>query len=370
MSEGRTASQSGKRTLDDARTAKTDEFYTQLVDIENELKHYKEQLNGKVVLCNCDDPKESKFFEYFALNFNTLGLKKLIATSYAGSPIVGGQLPLIEIEGLKPEGKEPYLVEINEVLDFNSDGAINLLDVDYLLRHDKNASRPLKGDENYCGGDFRSSECLNVLREADVVVTNPPFSLFREFLDILEEHNKTFLIIGNTNAITYKEVFALIKQNKFRTGYTKFNVGMFFEVPGHWVKYHHIDEHTGKKMARVSTSCWFTNMEVKKHKEFLPLYKKYSPAAYPKYENYDAIEVGKVADIPVDYDGVMGVPITFLDKYNPDQFEILGSNLTLGIPMAQIAEKGTYPQGGPSFYLCNVNGTYRRVYTRIVIKRK
>ena len=361
---------SGNRTLASARAAKQDEFYTQLNDISNEVKHYRAHLRGKTILCNCDDPFESNFFKYFAANFNALGLKKLIATSYAGSPIVGGQLPLFDIEGLKPEGREPYAVEINEVLDLNNDGAISLEDVDYLLRHDKNASRTLTGDATYGAGDFRSRECVEILKQADIVVSNPPFSLFREYVAQLVEHDKQFLIIGNTNAITYKEIFKLIMENKFRTGSTMFNVGMFFLVPDDWERYHHIDELTNSKMARVSTSCWFTNMEVAKHHEFIPLYKRYSPNEYPKYANFDGIEVAKVAEIPVDYDGAMGVPITFLDKFNPEQFEILGSSMTLGVPMAQVAEKGTFLQGGPSFYLDNGNGTYRRQYHRIVIKRK
>ena len=188
------------------------------------------------------------------------------------------------------------------------------------MKHDKNSSTALKGS-----GDFRSKECVDILKEADIVVTNPPFSLFREYVAQLEEHKKKFLIIGNTNAITYKETFSLIKENKMRTGYTNFNVGMFFVVPDDWEKFHHIDEN-GKKIARVSTSCWFTNLEVNKHKEDLILFKKYegNEEDYPKYENYDAIEVNRVANIPVDFKGLIGVPITFVDKHNPSQFEIIG----------------------------------------------
>ncbi len=308
---------SSNKNLHNAGVAKKDEFYTQSVDIENELKHYKDQFQGKVVFCNCDDPYESNFFKYFANNFNHLGLKKLIATSYVPSPIVGTQLPLFEIEGLKPEGKQPYKVEINEVLDANGDGATGLSDVEYVLKHDKNIATHMKGN-----GDFRSDECAELLKEADIVVTNPPFSLFREYIAQLVEYNKKFLIIGNTNALTYKEIFKLVKENKIRTGYTNFNVGMFFVVPDDWELFHHIDE-KGKKIARVSTSCWFTNLDVEKHREFITLYKNYSPTEYPKYDNFDAIEVSKVSEIPKDYDGAMGVPITFVDKYNPDQFEII-----------------------------------------------
>ena len=320
-----------------------DEFYTQLKDIEDELRYYKDQFRDKVVYCNCDDPFESNFFKYFAANFNALGLKKLITTSYVKSPIVGGQLPLLEIEGLKPRGKEPFKIEINEVSDVDSDGAIGLADVEWLLKHDANISTPLTGD-----GDFRSSECVGLLREADIVVTNPPFSLFREYISQLIEYNKKFLIIGNTNAITYKETFRLIKDDQLCTGYTNFNVGMFFLVPGHWEKFHHIDEH-GNKIARVSTSCWFTNLEVTKHHDFMTLFKKYTPEEFPKYDNYNAIEVSKVSEIPADYDGIMGVPITFLDKYNSEQFEIVGSNRGIDQDPNGIYGRGSYLNGKEVF---------------------
>ena len=303
--------------LNKAGQAKKDEFYTQIVDIEKELKHYKEQFRGKVVYCNCDDPFESNFFKYFAANFNAMGLKKLITTSYTKSPIAGGQLPLFEVKGLKPKGKEPFKIELNEVSDTDADGAVGLTDVKWLLKNDANIATSLKGD-----GDFRSNECIELLKQADIVVTNPPFSLFREYVAQLVEYEKKFLIIGNTNALTYKEIFKLIKDNKLRTGYTNFNVGMFFVVPNDWEQFHHIDG-TGKKIARVSTSCWFTNMEVEKHKQDITLYKKYTPEEYPKYDNYNAINVDTYTDIPYDYKGVIGVPITFVDKYNPEQFEII-----------------------------------------------
>jgi len=303
-----------------ASKAKKDEFYTQLSDIEKEVKHYKSFLVGKIIYCNCDDPYESNFFKYFAANFKALGLKKLITTSFTGSPIAGGQLSLFDLEGLKPNGKQPFKIEITEVPDLDNDGAIGLLDVEMLLKNNKNSVTPLIGD-----GDFRSSECVKLLTEADVIVTNPPFSLFREYIQLLESHEKKYLIIGNTNSITYRETFKLIKENRIRTGYTNFNVGMFFEVPADWEKFHHIDDN-GKKIARVSTSCWFTNFEVSKHRDFLTLYKKYNQTDYPTYSNYDAIEVSKVSDIPMDYEGTMGVPITFVDKYNPEQFEILDIN--------------------------------------------
>lgn len=323
-----------QKNLHIAKQQKLDEFYTQIGDIERECSRYREQFKGKVIFLNCDDPVESNFWRYFALNFTRLGLKKLIATHF-------------------DREKSTYKLELTG--DMNEDGTVNDNDI---------VKTPLKQN-----GDFRSDECIEILKEAAIVVTNPPFSLFREYLNQLIDYGKQFLIIGNTNALTYKEVFALVKENQLRTGYTNFNVGMFFHVPGSWEKYHHIDK-DGRKMARVSTSCWFTNLDVKKHNEYLPLYKTYSPEDYPQYFNYDAIEVSKAADIPVDYDGKMGVPITFIDKYNPEQFEIIGSSITLGKPMAELAPKGTYTQGGPSFYIANSDDTYRRLYHRVVIKHK
>jgi len=371
-----------KKDLTKAKVSKNDEFYTQLSDIEKEVKHYKDQFKDKVVYCNADDPFESNFFKYFASNFNMLGLKKLIVTSYAGSPIVGKQLSFFDIEGVKNEKKkEPMKIVINEIKDFNNDGAVNILDVEHLLKHDKNTATPLKGT-----GDFRSKECVEILKEADIVVTNPPFSLFREFVAQLVEYKKKFLIIGNTNAITYKEIFKLIKEDKLRTGFTNFNVGMFFVVPDDWEKYHHIDEN-GKKIARVSTSCWFTNLEVEKHKEDIILYKTYkgNEVEYPQYDNYDAIEVSKVANIPIDYEGQMGVPITFVDKYNPTQFEII----TLGIGEDNFAPTKKYKKFRDPItkqfvsdkrdyllYVKDKNGKYltsenyrvNKVYARIIIK--
>lgn len=369
-----TSAGNSNSVLRKANKDKKDEFYTQLSDIEKEMKNYKNQFKGKTIYCNCDDPYESNFFKYFAMNFNALGLKKLITTSYVGSPIAGGQLSLFELEGLKPSGKQPFKIEICEVPDLDGDGAIGLLDVEMLLKLDKNIVTPLLGD-----GDFRSKECVSLLEEADIVVTNPPFSLFREYLQLLEKYKKDFIIIGNTNSITYREVFKLIKEDRLRTGYTNFNVGMFFEVPDEWEKFHHIDD-KGRKIARVSTSCWFTNLEVSKHKELITLYKKYSKKAYPTYANFDGIEVSKVSDIPMDYSGVMGVPITFVDKYNVDQFEIVG----LGISNSGI-EVGVKPYSKKDkkyrkeiqkraavdgdLYLI-VDGTVVVPYARVLIKNK
>lgn len=300
--------------LHKASAAKKDEFYTQLVDIEKELKHYKDQFRGKVVYCNCDDPFESNFFKYFAANFNALGIKKLITTSYVKSPIVGGQLPLFEVEGLKPSGKEPFKIEINKVSDTNADGAISLADVEWLLKHDANTATPLNGS-----GDFRSGECIELLKQADIVITNPPFSLFREYVAQLVEYDKKFLILGNVNAITYKEIFKLIKENKIWLGYCN-NRDKKFEVPDDYDGAKIIN---GKKM-KIVGAIWYTNLDTTKRHEKLDLYKKYNPKEYLKYDNYDAIEVSKLSEIPVNYDGAIGVPITFVDKYNPEQFEVLG----------------------------------------------
>ena len=338
----------GNTSLHAANKAKQDEFYTQISDIENELKHYKTLFRDKIVFCNCDDPYESNFFKYFALNFNQLGLRKLIATCYNGSPVSGNELLLDFGTTVDDPKKVAYKVEITEVTDANGDGAINLADIQYLMQNNKNVISILKGN-----GDFRSPECVELLKEADIVVTNPPFSLFREYLALLDQYNKHFVIVGNTNALTYKEVFRMFQVNKIRTGYTNFNVGMYFAVPDTYEKFHHIEN--GKKIARVSTSCWFTNLPVRKHTENLVLYKNYTPEDYPHYDNYDAINVNTYIDIPCDYEGVMGVPITFLDKYNPDQFEIIGAMTTTKVD--------EYNFGYPY-----INGV--KLYARILIRRK
>lgn len=343
-----------QKNLQIAKQQKKDEFYTQLADIENELKHYKDQFRGKVVFCNCDDPYESNFFKYFANNFNHLGLKKLIATSYTKSPIVGQQVLPLDIEGLKPSGKEPFKIEINKVPDTDGNGAIDLSDVQYLLKHDKNVATPLNGN-----GDFRSDECTELLKEADIVVTNPPFSLFREYIRQLVEYDKKYLIIGNKNAITYKECFGLIKEDKLWLGYRNINSDMWLEVP-EGEKYEKIID--GKRLKHIM-ACWFTNLETTKRHEEYVMYKKYTPEAYPEYDNYDAINVNVVAEIPKDYDGTMGVPITYLDKYNSEQFEILSSNdirKASTVPFKQhglIKDKDSAINGKPT-------------YVRIVIKKK
>ena len=321
----------GNSNLHDSARNKQDEFYTQLSLIESEMKHYKHHFVGKTILCNCDDPYESNFFKYFAMNFNALGLKKLITTCYASSPVTGqefeyyidngGQLSFIadaDNSPMQETERKPYKVEITEVNDENNDGRIDLSDVEYLMRNKKNTMTLLDGD-----GDFRSPECVQLLREADFVVTNPPFSLFREYIALLEEYQKHYIIIGNMNAVTYKEIFPMIAENRLWLGY---NSGHFwFKVPDSYeVKKtdFKIDEN-GQKWRRMGNICWFTNVDIEKRHENMVLFRNYTPELYPKYDNYDAINVNKTVDIPCDYYGVMGVPITFLDKYNPDQFEIV-----------------------------------------------
>ena len=285
--------------LHTAKATKNDEFYTQLEDIENELKYYKDYFKGKVVYCNCDgflNKEKSNFFMYFSLNYEFLGLKGLICTKY------------------NPNGKGKkyeYYGDLN---------GNNYPDEEEVFTSE------LEGD-----GDFRSEECIELLKKCDIVCTNPPFSLFRQYVAQLFEYNKDFLIIGNVNAISYKEVFPLIKENKMWLGVSSFNKGMYFGVPDDYTyadTYKFDRERNGKKVMRVSSICWFTNLDHKKRHEELLLYKKYNEEEYPKYDNYDAIEVGKTKDIPMDYNGIMGVPITFLDKYCPTQFEIVGQMMT------------------------------------------
>lgn len=310
------------KNLNQAKSAKKDEFYTQLVDIENELKHYKEHFKDKVVLCNCDDPRVSNFFHYFSYNFEKLGLKKLITTCY--------------------KNQERDLFSQND-----SERAIWL---EY--NGDKNNNRVPDPNEigiNYFegDGDFRSKECIELLKQADIVVTNPPFSLFMEYVAQLIEYDKKFIIVGHQNAIHYKEIFPLIKENKLWLGYG------FKGGAAHFISKYEDTATAGdhrKGMIRVSGVNWFTNLEIQKRHKDLILIKIYNSTEYPSYDNYEAINVNKTSDIPCDYSGLMGVPITFLDKYNPEQFEIVGTS-TMDMP-----------KGAPY-----VNG--KRIYERILIRR-
>ncbi len=317
--------------MNDSARNKQDEFYTQLSLIESELKHYRRHFTGKVVLCNCDDPYESNFFKYFAMNFNSLGLKKLITTCYATSPVTGkefeyyveddGQLSFLPLENAAPiqEERQPYRVEITEVTDKNGDGRVDLADVEFLMRNQKNTMTLLDGD-----GDFRSPECVELLKQADIVVTNPPFSLFRDYIALLVKYGKQFLIIGNLNAVKYKEILPLFMTDKVWLGC---NSGHYwFKVPDSYEEKRtdfKIDE-TGQKWRRMGNICWYTNLDTERRHEDITLFRPYSPEKYPKYDNFDAIEVSRTADIPCDYFGVIGVPITFMTKHNPEQFSIVG----------------------------------------------
>ena len=321
----------GNKSLKAAVRAKEDEFYTQLTDIEKELRHYIQHFRDKTILCNCDDPFESNFFKYFVLNFNRLGIKKLIATCYATSPIMGSQLhyhvgkdgqmsfSFGDESDTDENTKHPYKAVVTKVYDKTGDGGVDMLDVAELFISGENQLAELHGD-----GDFRSDECLELLMESDIVVTNPPFSLFREYVSTLLEYNKHFIIIGSQNAITYKEFFPLLMQNKVWLGYG--NGDMSFRVPEYFEPRETrfwIDE-DGQKWRSLGNIAWFTNLDIRKRHEEMILVRRYNTSEYPQYDNYDAIEVSKTADIPCDFNGVMGVPITFMYKYNPDQFEIVG----------------------------------------------
>lgn len=335
-------------SLHAASIAKQDEFYTQYEDIQSELNHYEKHFEGKTVLCNCDDPFESNFCKFFLRNFNYLGLKRLICTSYSTSSVAWQQMTIWDYLGEQVTSKNGhgYVMDIESVPMANGRGVTDE-DIDKLLKSE-NVVRKLNGD-----GDFRSDECIEYLKQADIVVTNPPFSLFREYVALLMKYEKKFLIIGNQNNITYKEIFPLIQQDKIWLGW-KFG-DMAFRVPDYYeprATRFWVDEN-GTKWRSFGTICWYTNLDHDKRHEKLVLYRKYygNEEDYPYYANYDAINVDKVADIPCDYFGEMGVPITYLDKHNPEQFEIIGASRWLGRPMSEIAPKGSYVAGGVRFYL-------------------
>ncbi len=317
--------------LHKARNAKNDEFYTILSDIERELRHYKGHFKDKAVFCNCDDPRVSNFFHYFSYNFEKLGLNKLITTCYKNQNM--------DLFSQHDTERAIYL-------EYDGDrNKNNVPDPDEI------GIKQLKGD-----GDFRSQECIELLKKSDIVVTNPPFSLFREFVAQLIEYNKKFLIVGTWNAITYKETFKLLMDNKIWIGVNSNRNFSGFIVPKHYPLHGteaRIDEN-GNRIVSSNNTCWFTNLDIAKRHEELILYKTYDPELYPTYDNYDAIEVSKTNDIPIDYNGVMGVPITFMNKYNPDQFEILG--------IANSARWIGYE------CLTVING--KRIYNRLLIKNK
>ena len=387
--------------LSNAKKAKQDEFYTQYVDIQKEVEAYLEfdprTFRGKVVYCNCDDPFESNFLKYFAANFNKLGLKKLVTTSYDGSPIAGqGTLFPEYIEGNGKRQKPKALaVTLDRVKDEDGDGAANVTDVELFLKRNKAARIALKADEKYPGGDFRSLECIALLKEADIVVTNPPFSLFREYVAQLVEYGKKFLIIGNVQALTYKEIFPLVKANKLWMGVTIHSGDREFRVPDHYplnAAGSRVDEN-GVKYIRVKGVRWYTNLDHGRRHQKLPLmtvednlrFSKHKEingkASYDRYDNYDAIEVPFTDAIPGDDDGVMGVPITFLDRYNPDQFEIVGTTESNDPDNAYRTRVYTSQEcreaydklfGKPGVYDLNASGVVNgvKVYKRILIRRR
>ena len=314
-------------SLHKAKEAKNDEFYTQYDEIQIEINHYEDKFNGKTVLCNCDDPFESNFCKFFLRNFNYLGLKRLICTSYSSSPFVGQQMTIFDESNNIVKTGHGYVMDIREVPMENGRG-VSDDDIDKLLHSKKCGVKRLKND-----GDFSSDECIEYLKQADIVVTNPPFSLFREYVSLLMKYSKQFLIIGNVNAITYKEIFPLIKDNKLWLGCRNLNKDMYFNVKREYQKYLLENKKEGSAykiingvvMGRLASACWFTNMDHNKRHEKLVLYRKYygNEQDYPKYDNYDAINVDKVSDIPCDYYEDIGVPITYLDRHNPEQFEIV-----------------------------------------------
>ena len=354
------------KNLNAAKTAKKDEFYTQMKDIERELQHYWPHFRGKVVLCNCDDPYESNFFKYFALNFNQLGLKKLICTCFDGSPVLGNEL-LLDFGDFTDEPKKmAYKVEITEVRDLNGDGAVDLADVQYLLRNDKNAISLLRQH-----GDFRSAECIELLKQADIVVTNPPFSLFREYIGQLMEYEKKFVVMGRMSALHYSEIFPLIMQNKLWCG-VNFNISAVYKAP-----YENTLDANRKfviskgfnpdeNYIKVPAICWFTNLDISKRHESIDLICKYNEEENPHYDNYDAIDVGRIQDIPYDFDGVMGVPNTIIGQYNPDQFEIIG--LGCGDLGKQVGVSKNYR--GRTDLALTKEGKHKCPYSRILIRNK
>jgi len=348
--------ESKNNNLHSAKNSKKDEFYTQLIDIEKELKHYKEHFKDKVVYCNCDDPRVSNFFHYFSYNFEKLGLKKLIATCYKSqnmdlfSKNDSEKAIYLEYEGDKNKNNIPDTEEIG--------------------------IKKLKGD-----GDFRSKECIELLKQADIVVTNPPFSLFREYVAQLIKYDKKFIIIGNKNAITYKEIFKLIKEDKLWIGNTPMSTDMLFDVPKNYSEELIVNKKEGSGYKIVSgvvkgraQAVWFTNLDIAKRHEDLILYKTYNEEEYPKYDNYNAINVDTTKDIPMDYAGYIGVPITFLDKYNPEQFEIIGlANDKREIDPAFVQGEEIYLDLQHKKFVgmvLNENGKLRATYARIIIKNK
>lgn len=368
----------GNSNLAAAKNAKNDEFYTRLTDIEKEMRYYRKHFKGKTVLCNCDDPFESNFFKYFVLNFNRLGLKKLITTCYATSPIMGsqlkyhmdntGQMCFSFDEELVADynAKRPYKAVVTTVHDTTGDGGVDMFDVAELFKSGDNQLTMLEGN-----GDFRSQECLDLLDEADVVVTNPPFSIFREYVAVLLEHNKSFVIIGHMNALKYKEMFPLLKENKIWLGNKSLSGGMDMIVPKRIfdptkVKKYYLDEDRNY-IVNIMGVCWYTNLDIKKRHEEMILVKRYDEDLYPSYINFDGIDISSVVNIPCDYAGNMGVPITFMEHFNPEQFELIGTST--GELGRSIGVKPNY-RGRTDVSYLKPNGEPTCPYQRFIIRNK
>lgn len=371
----------GNANLNSAKTARKDEFYTQLTDIEKEMRYYRKHFAGKTVFCNCDDPFESNFFKYFVLNFNRLGLKKLIATCYSGSPIANQQLSIFDVVGTTEHRENrPYKAIVTTVYDKTGDGGIDMFDVAELFKSGENELCELVGD-----GDFRSPECLALLDESDIIVTNPPFSLFRDYVAVLVEHKKKYIIIGNLNAVKYKEIFPLLVDDQMWLGASIHSGDRAFYVPDDYPLQAAgcgVDPESGRKYIRVKGVRWFTNLDIKQRHEEMILVRHYSSDQYPKYDNYDAIDVSSANEIPCDYDGLMGVPISYLDKYNPDQFEIIGiSDLPETMPgispLGDVWIRTYRSEGGTGHYTANMRslglsayGRHKVVFSRLIIRNK
>ena len=361
LEPGQPSKPSKNDALNSAGTLRKDEFYTQYEDVAAELTNYAERLRGKRVFCNCDDPIQSAFVQFFVANFNELGLKELTATSYSGSKLAWEDAKFDKIN----QAQKAVITNVVDGSVLQPDGSVSWK---RLFDLEGNELTNLRGD-----GDFRSAECVELLEGADLVATNPPFSLFREYVGLLLAHKKDFIILGNMNASTYKEVFPLFKENKvwygesIRSGDRKFHVPDTYPLDAAGCG---VDE-SGRRFIRVKGVRWFTNLQNGWRSERLELTATYKPNAYPQYENYDAIEVGRVADIPIDYGGVMGVPITFLDKFCPDQFEILmlaNGNARTNVPLEMLKEVGYTPHERDKGGVGVIDG--QRSYARIMIRKK
>ena len=342
-------------TLNRAKDARNDEFYTRYDDIQQELNHYEDHFKGKTVLCNCDDPFESNFCKFFLKNFNYLGMKRLICTSFTSSPVVGTQMAIFDYMDEPVKRGFGYVMDITEVPMKNGRG-VSDDDIERLLKSKKRGVKKLSGD-----GDFRSAECVEYLKQADIVVSNPPFSLFREYVAQLMEYEKKFLIIGNQNALHYKEIFPLVQHNKVWLGYN-------------YVKEFSKPDGTTQKFGNV---LWFTNLDIDKRHEKLILYKRYSAEDYPHYANFDGIDVNRVADIPCDYDGYMGVPDSFMNSYNPDQFEIiglgngyLGQSIGVGRVLPEHKRQMKSHTAAGDLYYIDSNDKPKVPFSRIIIRKK